>query len=161
MTWCIACITNPFLTPDSLDDRTGQAVAALCRRLGLKPQGHESAGEVRLTVLEIQKWLKPKPSTTTMMKTPFAAPEKANSPYSLPVRTIAHQQRAIRLGTVAPIIKRWTWCRTWIWRRSCFVRRILQRSAPMALLNALWRGHASAPAALKQGGPPITRPRSS
>lgn len=91
-----------LLTPNSLDNRTGQAVAALLRRLGLKAQGHESSGELRLTVLEIQKWLKPKPSTTPTIKTPFAAPEKGNSPYSLLARTIADQQRAIRLGTVAP-----------------------------------------------------------
>ncbi|KAG0592741.1 hypothetical protein KC19_1G277300 [Ceratodon purpureus] len=83
-------------------NKTGQAVAALLRRLGLKAQGHESSGELRLTLLEVQKWLQPKPTPTTTMKTPFAALEKTSSPYSLLARTIADQQRAIRLGTVTP-----------------------------------------------------------
>lgn len=85
-----------------LFNRTGQAVAAVLRRLQLKPQGHESAGELRLTVLEIQKWLKLKPSTPSAMKTPFSLPEKGHSPYSLLAKTIADQQRAIRMGTLPP-----------------------------------------------------------
>lgn len=94
--------TKGGLLSMTMADKTGQAVAALLRRLGLKAQGSESTGELRLTVLEIQKWLKPKPIQTETMKTPFAPPEKAFTPYSLLAKTIADQQRAIRLGTVAP-----------------------------------------------------------
>lgn len=86
----------------NIADRTGQAVAALLRRLRLKAQGSASSGELRLTMVEIQKWLNPKPSTTPALKTPFSRLDKSSSPYSLLAKTIADQQRAIRLGTAAP-----------------------------------------------------------
>lgn len=89
-------------------NRTGQAIAALLRRLRLRAQGNESAGELRLTVLELQKWLRPQPSTSTTpaLKNPFAVLEQGgHSPYSLLAKTIADQQRAIRLGTAAPHLR--------------------------------------------------------
>lgn len=83
-------------------DKTGQAIGALIRRLKLKAQGYVSTGEVRLTVIELLKWLNPKPTATNPtipLKNPFAFP---GTPQSLLAKTIADQQRAIRLGTSAP-----------------------------------------------------------
>jgi hypothetical protein len=55
-------------------------------------------------VLEIQKWLRPKPNAAAAagIKTPFAVPEKGHSHYSFLPKTIADQQRAIRMGTLPP-----------------------------------------------------------
>jgi len=92
----------------TIANKTGQAIAALLRRLRLRAQGNESAGELRLTVLELQKWLRPQPSTSTTpaLKNPFAVLEQGgHSPYSLLAKTIADQQRAIRLGTAAPHLR--------------------------------------------------------
>ena len=82
--------------------RTGQAVGALLRRLRLKFQGHESSGELRLTTLGIRKWLQPKPNPTETLSSNCLLPEPSHSPYSLLARTIADQQRAIRMGDVPP-----------------------------------------------------------
>lgn len=99
---CAKCVSCTTLIYDCDVNRTGQAVGALMKRLKLKAQGYVSAGEVRLTVIELLKWLNPKPTATTStipLKNPFAFP---GTPQSMLAKTIADQQRAIRLGTSAP-----------------------------------------------------------
>ncbi|KAH9537900.1 hypothetical protein CY35_16G076200 [Sphagnum magellanicum] len=80
--------------------RTGQAVTALLRRLRLKFQGHESSGEIHITVLAIRKWLQPN-STPQSFNPAFMHSEVNSSPYHQLVKNLSDQQRAIRMGGVS------------------------------------------------------------
>jgi hypothetical protein len=80
--------------------RTGQAVTALLRRLRLKFQGHESSGEIHITVLAIRKWLQPN-STPQSFNAAFVHSEVNSSPYHQLVKNLSDQQRAIRMGGVS------------------------------------------------------------
>lgn len=80
--------------------RTGQGVAALLRRLRLKFQGHESSGQLLLTVIGISNWLQPKSTAKPALKPALSLADGGHSAYSLLAKSIADQQRAIRMGDV-------------------------------------------------------------
>lgn len=78
------------------DNRVGQAVAALLRRLGLPYQGNESYGKIRINGLAIKRWFVPK------LDSPFSGkPEEINLSQFRLGKGIAHQQRNIRTGNLS------------------------------------------------------------
>lgn len=80
----------------NLAGRVGQAVAALLRRLGLRYQGNESYGKIRINGLTLKRWFKPK------LASPFSGrPEEINLLQFRLGKGIAHQQRNIRIGDLS------------------------------------------------------------
>ncbi len=75
-------------------------MTALLRRLRLKFQGHESSGEIHITVLAIRKWLQPN-STPQSFNPAFVHSEVNSSRYHQLVKNLSDQQRAIRMGGVS------------------------------------------------------------
>ncbi|XP_077246517.1 pentatricopeptide repeat (PPR) superfamily protein [Tasmannia lanceolata] len=75
----------------NLAGRTGQAISALLRRLGLSYQGKESIGKVRVSGLALKRWFQPK------LASPFSGKQAdlGSSQKSLG-KGIADQQRDIR-----------------------------------------------------------------
>ncbi|BFI30967.1 protein MpPPR_29 [Marchantia polymorpha subsp. ruderalis] len=82
-----------------ISGRSGQAMAALLRRLKLHYQGHESSGKLRITVASIKKWLKPISQSEVAAETQQSQRPSSMSPRNVFVaKSIAEQQRAIRTG---------------------------------------------------------------
>ncbi|XP_024542518.1 pentatricopeptide repeat-containing protein MRL1, chloroplastic [Selaginella moellendorffii] len=90
--------------------RNGQALAALLRKLKLRFNGKESLGKIRLHPVALSQWFKPSAATPSPSSPAKARVDHANLgvlPRPLMLgKSIAEQQRAIRMGTPLPSERR-------------------------------------------------------
>jgi hypothetical protein len=91
---------NFFQNLTRCNNRTGQVVAALLRRLKLHFHGHESLGKLRIDTASIRKWLKPAAAATfpTLERHQELGP--FGPPHTFLQKGIAGQQRNIRMAEV-------------------------------------------------------------
>eukprot|EP00850_Spirogloea_muscicola_P005250 SM000023S07706 [mRNA] locus=s23:1070850:1076326:- [translate_table: standard] len=84
-----------------LASRTGQAIAALLRRMGIAYQGSESVGRLKLTASALSKWMKLSPATVNGVQALYPA-HAPGPPFQQLAKGIVQQQRAIRMGPSRP-----------------------------------------------------------